>query len=146
MGIQAGYPERGADGCVWYVTRWADSVFTKVPFSCPADTYALRPATAPPPAVAAPATGNTWQRGYPEAGREGCTWYVALWSDGSYTRVPWRCPAGISPQRQDRAVSVQAGYPERGTDSCVWYVARWADGVFTKVPFECPAGAVARKP
>ena len=79
-------------------------------------------------------------------GAESCVWYVALWSDGSYTKVPWYCPEGITPNRADRRVAAERGYPERGYDGCVWYVARWADGVYTKVPFECPPGTTSTKP
>ncbi len=140
------YPEIGGEGCTWHVQLWSDGVYTRAPQSCPTGAHAIKPV---PPSVEAPTQqqdGIAWLRGYPEIGGEGCTWYVASWSDGAYTKTPWICPDGITPFRRDRPVAAARGYPELGGEGCTWYVTRWSDGVFTKVPFRCPVGAGPVKP
>ncbi|MBI4300573.1 MAG: hypothetical protein HY677_05505 [Chloroflexi bacterium] len=93
------------------------------------------------------AQGPTPSRAYPEARADGCVWYVALWSDGLYTSVPWSCPGGAKALRRSgsNVVEVAHTYPERDREGYVWYVALWADGVYTKVPFH-PSDVLQRTP
>ena len=57
------------------------------------------PVAAPLP-VLTPIGGSagavTWARGYPQLAANGCVEYVAQWSDGSYTWVPFSCPPGVT--------------------------------------------------
>jgi hypothetical protein len=93
----------------------------------------------------ASAQGATWQRGYPELRGDGCDWVVAQWSDGTWTSVPWNCPAGTTPVRQGTNVGWARSYPQLEAGNCVWYVVQWNDGVYTKVPFQCPTGVTQFK-
>ncbi|GIW06161.1 MAG: hypothetical protein KatS3mg060_0966 [Dehalococcoidia bacterium] len=81
-----------------------------------------------------------WIAGYPEQRRDGCVWYVARWSDGSFTATPWECGPNGSPARADGLVGAERGYPELYPNGCVWYVTRWRDGDYSAVPFSCPPG------
>ncbi|MCS6803043.1 MAG: hypothetical protein RMM58_15655 [Chloroflexota bacterium] len=85
-------------------------------------------------------------RVYSEISRNGCLTYVAQWSDGSYTIVPWVCPFPVVPLRNDAPVPVVRSYQERGREGCLWFVSLWADGVYTGVPWSCPFGVVPIKP
>ncbi len=87
----------------------------------------------------------TWLRGYPERTDSNCVYYIAAWSDGSYTSTPWECDAGSVAVNPD-GVKAGRGYPELGVDNCVWYVTQWEDGTYTNVPFSCPAGLTAYLP
>lgn len=95
-------------------------------------------------ATSADAQGPTWARGYPEHGQSGCIEYVAQWSDGTYTSVPWDCVPGVVARRG--AATANRGYPQLAANGCVEYVAQWSDGTFTWVPFECPPGVTYFKP
>jgi len=83
----------------------------------------------------------TWVRGYPE-GAANAPFYVASWSDGSYSYVPW---FGNDWDSWNRGKPTRR-YPEVETDGCTWYVVQWEDGSFIRVPFSCPAGKTAVKP
>lgn len=87
----------------------------------------------------------SWLSGYPEQRPDGCVWYVARWSDGSFSATPWECPPGAQPERADGGLGMVRGYPEQRPDGCRWYVTAWRDGTFSAVPFFCPAGVIALK-
>ncbi len=91
------------------------------------------------------AAGPTLERGYPELHADGWTWWVAQWSDNSYSLVPWSGPEGTLPDRAFGANEIADNYPELGPGGCVWYVVKWGDGVFQKAPFECPTGVTLFK-
>lgn len=91
-------------------------------------------------ATTALAAGPTFERGYPELHADGWTWWVAQWSDNSYSLVPWSGPEGTLPDRPFGTNEIADSYPELGSAGCVWYVVRWGDGVYQKAPFECPTG------
>lgn len=96
------------------------------------------------------AQGVTWVRGYPSEGNPafgmtaGCVYYVAEWSDGSYTSVPWDCDPGVV--ARDAGRTSNRGYPQRAANGCVEYVTQWSDGSYNWVPFECPPGVPYPKP
>lgn len=69
-----------------------------------------------------------WERGYPQRTAAGGVEYVAQWSDGTFTAVPWESPVP----------GLVAAYPQLAENGCIEYVARWSDGSYTWVPFECP--------
>jgi hypothetical protein len=99
-----------------------------------------------PPAGAQ--VGAVWLRGYPQLFDDRCVYYVASWSDGTYTWTPWQCPAGVTPTRGNSLIPAGRGYPQMSATfpGCVEYVTQWADGVFTWVPYSCPPGVVYLKP
>ena len=89
-----------------------------------------------------------WVRGYPQFFGDGCLYYVAAWSDGSYTWTAWQCPPGVAPVRGNtRAVAVNR-YPQNSLSNpgCIEYVTQWADGTFTWVPYACAPGVPYFKP
>lgn len=96
-------------------------------------------------AVSAFAAGPDLLRTYPERQADGCDWVVAAWADGTYTSVPWNCPAGVTPRRAGTQVGWQRSYPQLEAGNCTWYVVQWQDGVYTQVPFSCPAGVTVMK-
>ena len=84
-----------------------------------------------------------WVRGYPERGADGCVYYVAQWSDGTYSATPWECGGRTI---QSGNLTASRIYPQRAANGCIEYVAQWSDGSYTWVPFSCPAGTVYHKP
>ncbi|MFN8535642.1 MAG: hypothetical protein U0556_19055 [Dehalococcoidia bacterium] len=97
-------------------------------------------------AIASPVLAQAppiWLGGYAERQADGCTWYVARWSDGSFSATPWECPPGSIPVRSDGYAGSDRGYSEERSGGCVWYVTRWADGGYSAVPFSCPPGLTA---
>jgi hypothetical protein len=90
-----------------------------------------------------------WQRTYPQNLEDGCVYLVAQWSDGTYTWVPWSCPAGVAPIRQmDRSRPGGRPFSQLSTTypGCIENVVAWNDGIYTWVPFSCPPGVVYVKP
>lgn len=99
------------------------------------------------PATAYAQAEVTWVRGFPQRLTPQCDWYVALWSDGSYSATPWRCDPGVAISermvRDGAAVELSrsvAGYPQTNGDGCVEYVTNWSDGSISWVPVSCPPG------
>jgi hypothetical protein len=88
----------------------------------------------------------TLVRMYPQHAWNGCLEYVAQWNDGSYTVVPWICPPGVWPVRNDRPVPAVRSWTERTRSGGIQYVALWADGVYTGVPAWYPPGLLPVKP
>lgn len=88
----------------------------------------------------------TLVRTYAQQGYEGCYTQVAQWSDGSYTVVPWICPPGAVPLRNDRPVPAIRSYQEQERTGCVYFVTLWADAIYTAVPQWCPYGVIPVKP
>ncbi|HEV2124833.1 MAG TPA: hypothetical protein VGW38_18960 [Chloroflexota bacterium] len=90
------------------------------------------------------AQAPTWVRGYPSEGNPafgmtaGCVYYVAQWSDGSYTSVPWDCDPGVVARDGDRTSN--RGYPQLAANGCTEYITQWNDGTYSWVPFSCPQG------
>ncbi|GIW06799.1 MAG: hypothetical protein KatS3mg060_1604 [Dehalococcoidia bacterium] len=99
------------------------------------------------PAVAAAQSEIVWVRGFPQRLTPQCDWYVALWSDGSYSATPFRCDPGVAiAERVVRDGTVvelsrsSAGYPQTASNGCVEYVTIWSDGSASWVPVSCPPG------
>lgn len=98
------------------------------------------------PLTAQSQTPIVWQRGYPELGPTGCVEYVASWSDGTFTSVPWDCPSDAVVKRPGSDATASRGYPQVAGNGCTEYVAAWSDGTFTWVPVSCPNGITYYKP
>ncbi|MCS6800700.1 MAG: hypothetical protein RMM58_09815 [Chloroflexota bacterium] len=101
---------------------------------------------AAPPSAAAQSEA-VWVRGFPQRLTPQCEWYVALWSDGSYSATPFRCEPGIViVERVVRdGITVELSrssrsYPQLTVNGCVEYVTLWSDGSASWVPVSCPPG------
>ena len=81
----------------------------------------------------------TWIRSFPEQTMRGCTWYIASWSDGSFSGVPWQCGSTSVVAKPDGTRLVD-GFPQQAANGCVEIVSRWDDGSFSWIPFTCPTG------
>lgn len=81
---------------------------------------------------AASTQGPTWVRGCPSEENPvfgmtaGCVYYVAQWSDSSYTSVPWEYDPGVVTHEGTRTTS--RGYPQFAENGCIEYVTQWSDG------------------
>jgi hypothetical protein len=85
-------------------------------------------------------------RAYPQLGPADCTLVVAQWSDGTYTWVPWTCPAGVVALRPGTPIPAERVFTQLAANGCTEFVVRWLDGVFSWVPGFCPRGVVYFKP
>jgi hypothetical protein len=88
-----------------------------------------------------------WVRGFPQRLTPRCDWYVALWSDGSYSATPWGCEPGISVVervvRDGATVELSrstGGYSQIAANGCTEYVTTWSDGSLSWLPVSCPPG------
>jgi hypothetical protein len=93
-----------------------------------------------------------WVRGFPQRLTPQCDWYVALWSDGSYSATPYRCDPGIAiAERVVRDGAVvelsrsRDGYPQIAANGCIEYVTLWSDGSASWTPVSCPPGVAYLK-
>jgi hypothetical protein len=99
-----------------------------------------------PGSAGAQQTEITWVQTLPETGASGCVEYVAQWSDGSLTSVPYECPPGSVVVRPGSSATADKSFPQIGPSGCTEYIAQWSDGVSTWVPVSCPTGVVYPKP
>ncbi len=130
-------------------------VTTSNPQSSAPNSSPAQPSPHQPDMVTPPPAGQLgWVRGYPSRGNPqfnmtaGCVYYVAQWSDGTYTSTPWDCNPGVVARDGNRTAS--RGYPQIARNGCTEYVTEWADNrgnkSWTWVPFSCPSGVWYPKP
>lgn len=86
-----------------------------------------------------------WERGYPEKWSASCTVFIAQWSDGTYSWMPWTCPDLNEWFKEKGYPTVVRKYPERGGEGCTWNVIKMSDGSFIKFPVVCPSSVVLYK-
>jgi len=93
----------------------ATATSTPTATTTPVPTQTATPTPTPTPHVVSE---------YPEVGKDGCVYWVKLWSNGSYTTefIEKR------PIRQ---------YPEIRADGC-YMVTKWCDGSYSSEPMPCP--------
>lgn len=99
------------------------------------------------PEAAAAQTEAVWVRGFPQRLTPQCDWYVALWSDGSYSATPFRCEPGVVVVerlvREGVVIELSRSsrtYPQVAANGCIEYVTLWSDGSASWVPVSCPPG------
>jgi len=96
--------------------------------------------TPPPPAQAQVAV--VWVGSWIDSTDDGCSFIVALWSDGSVDAAPWQCPPGVVVLANGVVASDLHPFQRVAANGCTEYVVDWGFGYFTVIPTSYPAGVL----
>jgi hypothetical protein len=89
----------------------------------------------------------TWVGSWIDTADNGCSFIVALWSDGSVDSAPWQCPPGVVVLENGVVASDMHPFQRVAANGCTEYVVDEGFGFFTVIPTSCPAGVLyARVP
>src|SRR5438132_8304316 len=90
----------------------------------------------PPPAQAQVAV--VWVGSWIDSTDDGCSFIVALWSDGSVDTAPWQCPPGVVVLANGVVASDLHSFQRVAASGCIEYVVVWGFGYLSVIPTPFP--------